>query len=192
MYSLSHNTTRRILLILFLVALLSLALAINVFFRKVEISMPSFFRPALESRLLMSMEGFRFDQLAEHSTPCIVQARRADLYESREARMHDIDILLNTDGKQNVSLIGDEGTLNMANGNALVRKGEREVRVVTSDGYLLTTSSIRWESAERIVKTNDTFKLLGNDIYLEGKGFSADTALHAMSVNGDVKAVLQE
>ncbi|HWR72349.1 MAG TPA: hypothetical protein VN604_04220, partial [Nitrospirota bacterium] len=91
-----------------------------------------------------------------------------------------------------VTLLGEEGILNTTTGDAVMHRGERDVRVVTSDGYLLTTSSLTWDSRERNVRTSDPFKLLGNTIYLEGRGFSGKTDLHTLRVNDRVKAVLHE
>jgi len=36
------------------------------------------------------------------------------------------------------------------NGNATIRRGLREVRIITSDGYLMTTDTLHWKAdAER-------------------------------------------
>jgi hypothetical protein len=77
-------------------------------------------------------------------------------------------------------------------GDASISRISREVRLVTSDGYLLTTNSLFWKAGERLVRTPDPFKLLGSEIYLEGKGLSADLDMRTIVVNSNVKAVLQE
>ena len=77
-------------------------------------------------------------------------------------------------------------------GNASVRRDSREVRVVTSDGYLLTTDSLTWKAGDRLVLTPDPFKLLGSEIYLEGRGLTANLDMRMIVVNNNVKAVLQE
>jgi hypothetical protein len=78
------------------------------------------------------------------------------------------------------------------NGNATIHRGAREVRIITSDGYLMTTNTLFWKADDRVVKTPDAFKVLGKEIYLEGKGLSADVDLRKMLVESNVKAVLQE
>jgi len=179
------------LLVLLVIVLLAMQVS-NILVRKVDISITSLFRPASASRLLMSMDGFLYEQLTRDAVPWQMQARHADLYENREALLQTVEIVLDTENKQRVTLTGDEGTLNTANGNASIKRLEHDVRLVTSDGYLLTTPSLRWVSAEHVIKTNDPFKLLGSNIYLEGKGLTASTGLHAMTVNEHVKAILQE
>jgi hypothetical protein len=89
-------------------------------------------------------------------------------------------------------LIGEIGVMDMVSGNGSIRRGAREVRIVTSDGYLMTTNSLFWKAKERVIGTEEPFKVLGREIYLEGKGFSADVDMRKILVNSNVKAVLQE
>jgi LPS export ABC transporter protein LptC len=160
--------------------------------RGTDLTMPSIFVPASGSRMLMSMEGFRFSQVEKDGLAWHVQARKADLFESKVARLQDVEISFITTDRRQGELIGETGTLDTETGNAALRGVSRDVRVVTSDGYLLTTTSLFWNADERLVRTPDPFKLLGSEIYLEGKGFSANLDLYTMMVKGNVKAVLQE
>jgi hypothetical protein len=160
--------------------------------RDVDFSIPSLFKPAPGKRLLISMDGFRFAQTEGGRVSWRINASRTDLFESREARLKDVELqFLEPDGRK-VMLIGETGIMDTVSGNATIRRGAREVRIVTSDGYLMTTSTLFWRAGDRVVKTPDVFKVLGKEIYLEGKGFSADVDLRKMLVDSHVKAVLQE
>jgi LPS export ABC transporter protein LptC len=160
--------------------------------RGTDMTMPSLFRPAPGARLLMSMEGFRFAQSENGRISWRMYARKADLYESKEARLKDLEITFFAPDKREGTLIGETGTMDTATGNASVSRVSREVRVVTSDGYLLTTNALFWKAGKRLVRTPDPFKLLGSEIYLEGKGLSADVDMRTIVVDSNVKAVLQE
>ena len=160
--------------------------------RGTDMAMPSLFRPAPGVRRLMSMEGFRFAQSEHGRISWRMHARKADLYESKEARLKDLEITFFTTDKREGVLTGEAGTMDTSTGNASISRVSREVRVVTSDGYLLTTNSLFWKAGERLVRTPDPFKLLGSEIYLEGKGLSADLDMRTIVVNSNVKAVLQE
>jgi LPS export ABC transporter protein LptC len=140
----------------------------------------------------MSMEGFRFAQSDNGRISWRMYARKADLYESKEARLKDLEITFFAPDKREGTLIGETGTMDTATGNASVSRVSREVRVVTSDGYLLTTNALFWKAGKRLVRTPDPFKLLGSEIYLEGKGLSADIDMRTIVVDSNVKAVLQE
>lgn len=184
---------RRILVVLTITAIMLGILVGGYFlFRRADISVPSFLRPPSASRILISMDGFRFSQLNGGAAPWSMDAQHADLYENKEARLREIEIVFTGADTRTVALLGDEGILDTETGNASIRRGSSDVRVVTSDGYLMTTASILWESENRLVRTAAPFKLLGSGIYLEGKGISADTQLHTIEVSSNVKAVLQE
>ncbi len=157
-----------------------------------DMTMPALFRPAPGSRLMMSMEGFRFTQSENGRIAWRMQARKADLYESKEAQLKDVEITFTAPDKREGVLIGESGTMDTVTGNASVRRVSRDVRVVTSDGYLLTTNSLFWKAGDRFVKTPDPFKLIGSEIYLEGKGLTTNLDLRTIVVNSNVKAVLQE
>jgi len=160
--------------------------------RDAGFSVPALYRPAESKRLLISMDGFRFSQTEGGKVSWRMNSSRTDLFEDREARLNKVEIqFLEPDGRK-VTLIGETGVMDTVKGNATIRRGAREVRIITSDGYLMTTDSLFWRANDRVVTTTDPFKVLGRDIYFEGKGFSADVDMRKMLVNSNVKAVLQE
>ena len=155
-------------------------------------AIPALFRPAPGKRLLIRMEGYRFAQTEDGRVAWRMTARNADLYESKEAQLKDIEIVfLAADGKT-AALMGDLGTMDTVNGNASIRKGGRDVRIMTSDGYLMTTASLFWKAGERTVRTPDHFKVVGKEIYFEGTGLDAEVDMQRIAVGSNVKAVLQE
>jgi len=60
--------------------------------RDVDFSIPSLFRPAPGKRLLISMDGFRFAQTEDGRVSWRINSSRTDLFESREARLKDVEI----------------------------------------------------------------------------------------------------
>jgi hypothetical protein len=163
-------------------------------FRGTAITVPTLFQSSPGVRLLMSMDGFRFTRSENGSVLWRASARSADLYEDKEAHLKDIEIVFTSSArdKREATLLGEQGTMDTASGNASILKGVREVRVATSDGYLLTTNSLSWKAGERVVWTADPFKLLGKEIYLEGTGISTNVDMRTILVRNHVKAVLQE
>jgi LPS export ABC transporter protein LptC len=170
----------------------AIALGSYLLMRGTEIVMPVLFHPAAGPRLIMSMDGYRFTQSENGRVTWRMDAKSADLYENKEAQLLDIKIVFKSPENKEAVILGDAGTMDTASGNASIRRATREVRVITSDGYLLTTDSLFWKSGERVVSTADPFKLLGSEIYLEGTGMSANVDLRTILVRNDVKAVLQE
>jgi LPS export ABC transporter protein LptC len=160
--------------------------------RDADFSVPAILRPSQAKRVLISMEGFRMVQSEGGRTAWSLTARIADLFERRDAQLRDVEIVVSNPEGRKAALIGENGTMDTETGNASVRRGAREVRIVTSDGYLVTTDSLFWRAADRIVRTKDPFKVLGQEIYIEGTGMSADVDMRKVTVESDVKAVLQE
>ena len=163
-----------------------------LFLRDVDIEMPSLFAPAPGKRLFISMEGFRLTQSEKGKVSLRMSASAAELFENKEARLKEIEVVFTNPDSRTAALIGETGTMDMATGNGTIRRGAREVRIITSDGYLMTTNSLFWKAKERVIRTEEPFKVLGREIYLEGKGFSADADMRKMLVDSNVKAVLQE
>ena len=187
---LKHKKIFRISSIVFL--LIILISGIFSLLRVREITMPSLFQPASETRLVMSMEGFTFTQSEKGQITWRMTAESADLYENKKARLREIEIVYTNAEKRKAVLRGEHGRMDTASGNATILRGSKDVRIVTSDGYLLTTDSLKWKADERVVHTKDPFKLLGREIYLEGRGVTADVEDHTVVVENNVKAVLQE
>ena len=160
--------------------------------RDTGFSVPALFRPSAGKRVVISMEGFRLVETEQGRVVWSVQARHADLLDSKEAQLREVEAVFNNPDGRTAALIGEQGTLDTVSGNASIRRGAREVRIVTSDGYLMTTDSLSWKAKDRMVRTNDPFKVLGREIYMEGKGITADVDLGEVSVDDNVKAILQE
>lgn len=160
--------------------------------RGTDLTMPTLFPPASGARLLMSMEGFRFVETENGNVSWRMIAGSADLYENKEAQLKDVEITFVAPDGREARLLGEVATLDTVTGDASIRRGAREVRIVTSEGYLLTTNSLLWSAGQRIVRTADPFKLLGSELYLEGQGLSGNADMRTIEVEKHVKAVLQE
>ncbi len=174
------------------ILLISTIFAVFYMLGSTDISMPSLFPHESGPRLLMSIDGFRLRQSENGRVSWQIEASSAELYENKEARLRDLSIHLNSEGGGDVRLISETGAIDTYTGNASLRGESGEVRVITSEGYLLTTNSLHWLAGEKIIRTHEPFKLLGNNIYLEGRGVSANVDIRKFVVEKNVKAVLQE
>lgn len=140
----------------------------------------------------MSMDGFRITQSENGRVSWRMNAKSADLYENKDAKLRDIKIVFKGEDNREATMFGDAGTMDTSSGHASLRRVTRDVRILTSDGYLLTTNALSWKAGDRVVWTADPFKLLGSEIYLEGVGLSANVDMRTIMVKNKVKAVLQE
>jgi LPS export ABC transporter protein LptC len=157
-----------------------------------DVNVPPLFKPAPGARLLIQMEGFRFSRSEDGRVAWRLDAGSADLYETQEAQLREVEIVFSSPDGKRAALIGDHARMDIRSGDASIRRGGREVRIVTSDGYLMTTDSLIWKAGARVVRTADPFRVLGREIYVEGKGLSADVDMRKLVIDSHVKAVLQE
>lgn len=187
------HATKRYLIVSAAVLLLLLSVyGLYHILRGTEIQVSGLFRPESGPALLMKMEGFRSARSENGRVAWRMSADSAELFLSREARLKNIELIFAPSGKGKAVLIGESATMDTESGDAVVKRGAREVRILTSDGYLLTTDSLMWKAHEREVRTSEPFKLLGREIYLEGRGITANLENHTVTVEENVKAVLQE
>jgi LPS export ABC transporter protein LptC len=153
---------------------------------------PTLYQPPSGVRLLMSMEGFSFVEMESGRVLWRMAAGSADLYENKEAQLKNVEITFVAPDSRQARLLGEFASLDTVSGDVSIRRGLREVRIVTSEGYLLTTNSLFWRANQRIVRTEDPFKLLGSELYLEGRGLLGNADMLTIEVDEHVKAVLQE
>lgn len=174
------------------IAVIGVVYGVYHILRRPDVVMPSLLKAPSGIRPVMSMQGFRFTLSEDGRTSWTMRAGNAELYENKEARLKDLQVTFTAPDQKEAALIGETGILDTGTGDASIHRGVRQVRIVTSDGYLLTTDSLIWNAAEREIRSPDVFKLLGSEIYLEGKGLLADVDIRKIAVNSNVKAVLQE
>ena len=160
--------------------------------RETNLAIPSLFNPSQGRRALIDMDGFRMVQSEDGRTAWSMNARTVELFDNREATAREVEIVLYYPDGRTAALLAEEGLVNTVSGDAKVRRGEREVRIVTSDGYLMTTDSLSWKAKERAVRTSSFFRVLGKEIFLEGTGMTASADLRKVVVEKNVKAILQE
>jgi LPS export ABC transporter protein LptC len=157
-----------------------------------SLAIPSLFKPVQSRRVLIDMEGYRMLQSENGRAAWSITARTAELFDSREALLRDLEAVLYYPDGRTAALLAAEGTMNTVSGDATVRRGTQEVRIVTSDGYLMTTDVLLWKAVDRVVRTTSSFRVLGKEIFLEGVGMTADVDLRKVVVEKNVKAILQE
>jgi LPS export ABC transporter protein LptC len=160
--------------------------------RDTNLAVPSLFRPVQAKRVLIDMDGYRMVQTENGRTAWSITARTAELFDTRDAVLRDLEIVLYYPDGRTAALLADEGSMNTVSGDASVQRGAREVRIVTSDGYLMTTDFLLWKAVNRVVRTTSSFRVLGKEIFLEGVGMTANADLRKVVVEKNVKAILQE
>jgi LPS export ABC transporter protein LptC len=85
-------------------------------------------------------------------------------------------------------LNADYGKLNRHSGDMEARGS---VVVTGSDGVVLETQSLVWESETRQIVSEDSVKVIRNEDVLTGWGFKGDPDLGSFSILRDMKATIR-
>ena len=140
----------------------------------------------------MSMEGFRFSQSENGRILWRMRARNADLYENKEAQLKDLRSRIITPDRKEAALLGETGTMDTVTGNAAILRSagsqDRYERRISADHEFCYSGTRQNVWYSRRIHSNCS----ASEIYLEGKGVSANLDMRTIEVNSNVKAVLQE
>jgi LPS export ABC transporter protein LptC len=116
-----------------------------------------------------------------------MRADKAYLYEKRnvlEARVVEV-AFFDENGAVRSLLNADYGKLNRNSGDMEARG---EVVVTGSDGVVLETESLMWQSETRQIVSDDSVKVIRNEDVLTGWGFRGDPDLGSFSILRNMNA----
>jgi len=116
-----------------------------------------------------------------------VQAKYARLFEQeKRALLNVVDVTLyGTTGKE-LTVSGDEGTLDTATKNFLLTNRIDPLVVETGSGYTIYTNHLVWTDARREIRTNDPVKIVGNGLTVTGRGLLGRLETEEFEVLEDV------
>jgi LPS export ABC transporter protein LptC len=118
-----------------------------------------------------------------------MKAEKAYLYDKRnvlEASVVEVTFFSDEGGVRSV-LDADYGKLNRNSGD-MEAKGN--VVVTGSDGVVLETPSLKWESETRQIVSDDSVKVIRNGDVLTGWGFRGDPDLGSFRILRDMRATI--
>ncbi|MFH1312246.1 MAG: LPS export ABC transporter periplasmic protein LptC [Candidatus Eisenbacteria bacterium] len=119
-----------------------------------------------------------------------MRAEKAYIYEKRnllEARVIEVNFF-SEQGEVRSVLIADYGKINRYSGDMEARGN---VVVTGSDGVVLESQSLTWDSATRQIASDDSVKVIRNEDVLTGWGFKGDPDLGSFTILRDMKATIR-
>ncbi len=100
-----------------------------------------------------------------------VQAKYARLFEQeKRALLNVVDVTLYGTAGKELTVSGDEGTLDTATKNFMLTNRVDPLIVETGSGYTIYTNHLVWTDARREIRTNDPVKIVGNGLTVTGRG----------------------
>ena len=100
-----------------------------------------------------------------------VQAKQARLFEQdKRAVLRDVALTFyGTEGDE-VTVHGEEGTLDTATKNFRLTNRETPIVVKTRSGYTIYTNHLVWTDKAREIRTDDSVRMVGHGLEVRGQG----------------------
>ena len=188
------NRKLRIGLLLLLVCTILITVAIIYVNLKKKENSPETFKKELfpDKDADMTMDNFHFTQAGKGKIDWEVKAVRAKLFKKEnKAVLEDVEAVFTTSQGIRLELKGDEGLFNTESHDIYIRKKNNDIKIVSSNGYTMTTDSLSWNNKKRVVATDDAVSIEGKDIKVRGKGLRINAVTQELEVMSDVEAVIK-
>jgi LPS export ABC transporter protein LptC len=118
-----------------------------------------------------TISQFTFTQTKDDTVQWQVQAKEAQLFErDRRAILQVVAVtLFGRQGKE-LTVIGDEGTLNTETKNFVLANRSKPLVIYTESGYVIYTNHLAWTDQTREIRTQDPVRIVGHGLEVTGRG----------------------
>jgi|LNFM01.1.fsa_nt_gb LPS export ABC transporter protein LptC len=100
-----------------------------------------------------------------------VQAKQARLFEQdKRAVLRDVALTFYGAGGDEVTVHGEEGTLDTATKNFKLANRQTPIVVETRSGYTIYTNHLVWTDEAREIRTEDPVRMVGHGLEVRGQG----------------------
>lgn len=114
---------------------------------------------------------FEFTQTKGDVVQWQVQAKYARLFEQeKKALLSDVDVTLYGINGKDLTVSGDEGTLDTATKDFALMNRIDPLVVHTGGGYTIYTNHLLWTDATREIRTRDPVRIIGHGLSVTGRG----------------------
>jgi LPS export ABC transporter protein LptC len=120
-----------------------------------------------------------------------VQAKQARLFEKeKRALLNDVDVTLYGQNGKELTVFGEEGTLDTQTKNFSLANLEKPIVVETGSGYTIYTNHLAWTDNAREIRTDDPVRIVGHGLEVTGRGLLGRMESEVFEVLEDVHVVL--
>lgn len=117
------------------------------------------------------ISNFTFTQSKGNAIQWHVQAKEARVFErDRRALLTGVDITFYGEQGKEMTVSGEEGTLDIATKNLMLANQSDPMVVETQSGYTIYTNHVAWNDATKELHTNDLVRIVGHGVTVTGRG----------------------
>jgi lipopolysaccharide export system protein LptC len=127
--------------------------------------------PGPPERADAKISEFTFTQTKGDVIQWQVQAKQARLFEQeKRALLDEVDVTLYSVKGKELTVSGDEGSLDTATKNFVLTNKVAPLIVKTLSGYTIYTNHLAWTDATKVIRTDDPVRIVGNGLEITGRG----------------------
>jgi len=127
--------------------------------------------PGSVERADAKISEFTFTQTKGDVIQWQVQAKEARLFEQEKRAVLDaVDVTLYGQKGKELTVSGDEGSLDTATKNFVLANKTSPLIVRTASGYTIYTNHLAWTEATKVIQTDDPVRIVGNGLEITGRG----------------------
>ncbi len=127
--------------------------------------------PGVPERADAKISEFTFTQTKGEVIQWQVQAKQARLFEQDKRALLDVvDVTLYGQQGKELTVSGDEGSLDTATKNFVLINKTAPLVVKTQSGYTIYTNHLAWTDATKEIRTEDPVRIIGNGLEITGRG----------------------
>ena len=118
-----------------------------------------------------TISQFTFTQTKGDTVQWQVQAQEARLFErDRRAMLRVVAVTLFGRRGKELTVTGDEGTLNTETKNFELANRSEPLVIQTESGYVIYTNHLTWTEQTREIRTQDPVRIVGHGLEVMGRG----------------------
>lgn len=118
-----------------------------------------------------TISQFAFTQTKGDTVQWQVQAKQARLFErERRAMLQVVAVTLFGQQGKEMTVTGDEGTLNTETKNFVLTNRSEPLMISTQSGYVIYTNHLAWTDQTRELRTQDPVRIVGHGLVVTGRG----------------------
>jgi lipopolysaccharide export system protein LptC len=147
--------------------------------------------PGSIDRADTKISEFIFTQSKGDSIEWQIQARQARLFErEKQALLNDVDVTLYGAKGKELTVSGEEGTLNTETKHFVLANQQNPMVVETGEGYTIYTNHLAWANEKKEISTRDHVRIIGHGVEVTGRGLVGRLESEEFEVLEDVRVAL--
>ena len=168
-------------------AILACFLAYLLLTNSTSVPTPTTTNPGVIDQADATISNFTFTQTKGAAVQWQVQAQQAHLFEQdKRALLRTVAVTLFGQQGKELTVTGEEGTLDTATKNFILANRTTPLVVETMSGYIIYTNHLAWTDQTREIRTQDPVRIVGHGLEVRGRGLLGHLDTEEFEVLEDV------